>query len=392
MGDRMGVSELRYLQSKSENKAFSGDCLVEELVRSGAVSESDLRLAKIVGRHCDTTIDRILSAEGLATENELLTAHARRLKSRQLSAQEVSSAKMIDADIDPRLMLRHSFIVLRDEYDRPLVVTSDMERLREITPELPIAIAGAQRALAPRQAILDRIADQHRGRLVEYATSRVPSAESFRVWGRFRHRRMWLAIGSMAILSALTVFEPTITLSVLVIWAVVTLIVATTLKTAAYIASFSTSPSERKDLRKHLSEPLPKVSILVPLFREDEILHALIARLTQLTYPKCLLDVILVLEEEDELTRETLAKIDLPNWIKPVLVPHGSPKTKPRAMNYALDFCEGDIVGILDAEDAPESEFGMYFIAISSARPASSWQNMRSPVSGGGGSASWCAR
>ena len=34
-------------------------------------------------------------------------------------------------------------------------------------------------------------------------------------------------------------------------------------------------------------------------------------------------------------------------------VPEGAPKTKPRAMNYALDFCKGDIVGIWDAEDAP---------------------------------------
>ena len=101
---------------------------------------------------------------------------------------------------------------------------------------------------------------------------------------------------------------------------------------------------------------LPKVSILVPLFRETEIAHALIARLTRLTYPKCLLDVILVMEEEDETTRKTLAAIDLPPWIRPVIVPDGSPRTKPRAMNYALDFCQGDIIGIFDAEDAPDPD------------------------------------
>jgi cellulose synthase/poly-beta-1,6-N-acetylglucosamine synthase-like glycosyltransferase len=102
--------------------------------------------------------------------------------------------------------------------------------------------------------------------------------------------------------------------------------------------------------------PLPKVSILVPLFKETEIVHHLIARLSQLTYPKCLLDVVLVLEEEDETTRETLASIDLPSWIRTVVVPDGQPRTKPRAMNYALDFCEGDVVGIFDAEDAPDPD------------------------------------
>src|SRR5690606_27746418 len=58
----------------------------------------------------------------------------------------------------------------------------------------------------------------------------------------------------------------------------------------------------------------------------------------------------------DTLTRDTLAKIDLPRWMHVVEVPEGSPKTKPRAMNYALDFCQGEIIGIWDAEDAPDPD------------------------------------
>ena len=98
------------------------------------------------------------------------------------------------------------------------------------------------------------------------------------------------------------------------------------------------------------------MSVLVPLFQETEIAHALITRLTRLSYPKCLLDVILVLEENDALTQKTLAEIDLPPWMRAVIVPDGKPRTKPRAMNYALDFCEGDIIGIFDAEDAPDPD------------------------------------
>ena len=30
--------------------------------------------------------------------------------------------------------------------------------------------------------------------------------------------------------------------------------------------------------------------------------------------------------------------------------------TKPRALNYALDFCRGSITGVWDAEDAPEPD------------------------------------
>ncbi len=93
---------------------------------------------------------------------------------------------------------------------------------------------------------------------------------------------------------------------------------------------------------------------MVPLYEEREIADALISRLRRLTYPKALLDVILVLEERDDVTRAALDRVELPSWIRAIEVPErGKLTTKPRAMNYALDFCRGDIVGVWDAEDAP---------------------------------------
>lgn len=99
---------------------------------------------------------------------------------------------------------------------------------------------------------------------------------------------------------------------------------------------------------------LPRVSVMVPLRHERRIASALIARLTRLTYPKALLDVVLVLEEDDTVTRQTLAGTNLPHWIRVVEVPASDgPTTKPRALNYALDFCRGEVIGVWDAEDEP---------------------------------------
>jgi len=39
-----------------------------------------------------------------------------------------------------------------------------------------------------------------------------------------------------------------------------------------------------------------------------------------------------------------------------VPVPNGPIRTKPRALNHALDFCRGSLVGVYDAEDAPEPD------------------------------------
>ena len=76
-------------------------------------------------------------------------------------------------------------------------------------------------------------------------------------------------------------------------------------------------------------------------------------RLSTLSYPKALLDINLIVEVNDALTKSALADYNFPQWMRVIEVPEGAPKTKPRAMNYALDFCKGDIVGIWDAEDSP---------------------------------------
>lgn len=94
--------------------------------------------------------------------------------------------------------------------------------------------------------------------------------------------------------------------------------------------------------------------MLVPLYHEDAIAEHLITRLQDLTYPKALLEVLLVLEEHDQVTRTCIARTSLPPWMKVVAVPaSGGLTTKPRAMNFALDYCDGDIIGVWDAEDAP---------------------------------------
>ena len=91
---------------------------------------------------------------------------------------------------------------------------------------------------------------------------------------------------------------------------------------------------------------LPKVSIRVALYREADIAARLASRLGKLDYPRELLEILLVVEAEDQMTRRALAHFDLPGWMRVVVVPDGTVKTKPRALNYALDHCSGAIVGI----------------------------------------------
>ena len=106
----------------------------------------------------------------------------------------------------------------------------------------------------------------------------------------------------------------------------------------------------------------PKMSIIVPLLREEDIVDRFIKRMALLVYPKEMLEICLIYEETDEATKNHLAKCRLPYWMKTIEVPADTLQTTPHAMNYALDFCNGDIIGVYDAEDAPKPN-QLYHIA-----------------------------
>ena len=95
---------------------------------------------------------------------------------------------------------------------------------------------------------------------------------------------------------------------------------------------------------------------MVALYRESDIAGRLVRRLGRLDYPSELLDILLVVEADDRMTRDALANADLPPWMRVVVAPAGRVRTKPRALNFALDHCKGSIVGVYDAEDAPEPD------------------------------------
>jgi cellulose synthase/poly-beta-1,6-N-acetylglucosamine synthase-like glycosyltransferase len=347
----MGISELR--QGGLAGEAGAQGQLGRDLARRGVLSRADAARAGLVQRQCDTSLDRILLAEGLACEDDLLAAHARRLASHRLDAAALARGEVIETGLDPRILIKHGALLLRDASGAPRIASDGSGSLKPLRALLPEDLARARQVIAPRAAIQARIAGLYRDTLRDMASARTPEEESCRTWAGRPRARLGLICAALAVICLLCTLFPVAVFGLLAAWAAITLVAPAGLKLAAFAAAMA---GEDTPAPAPPAVPLPRVSILVPLFRETEIAHALIARLSRLTYPKCLLDVILVLEEADDLTQATLATIDLPAWVRPVVVPDGQPRTKPRAMNYALDFCQGEIIGIFDAEDAPDPD------------------------------------
>ena len=99
---------------------------------------------------------------------------------------------------------------------------------------------------------------------------------------------------------------------------------------------------------------LPVYTILVPLYQEAEILPDLVDALMHLQYPAAKLDVLLVLEEIDIETRVEAASLALPGFIRVITVPNAQPRTKPKALNFAIEYARGEFITVYDAEDIPD--------------------------------------
>ncbi|MEO8529707.1 MAG: glycosyltransferase [Deltaproteobacteria bacterium] len=177
-------------------------------------------------------------------------------------------------------------------------------------------------------------------------------AESCRGWNvaRLRRRALLLALG----LAGATVFAPAAVLLSATAIALFSMCAVTALKALAAVAMLTERRTNLFATRRadHPSDPL--VSLLVPLYHEGDIAGRLVERLSRLNRPRELLEVLLVVENDDHDTLQRLRDASLAPHFRIIVVPDGPIRTKPRAMNHALGFARGDIIGIYDAEDQPD--------------------------------------
>jgi len=111
-----------------------------------------------------------------------------------------------------------------------------------------------------------------------------------------------------------------------------------------------------REVRAIRDEDLPVYTVLVPMYKEPEVLPILVAALRALDYPKSKLDVKLVLEAGDHETIDAAKALGCESFVEIIRVPASKPQTKPKACNYALRYARGEFVTIFDAEDKPEPD------------------------------------
>lgn len=164
-------------------------------------------------------------------------------------------------------------------------------------------------------------------------------------------------LGILAILGAAFLLNWHLTL--IVLFSTMTVIYFTDFIFNAFIIyrSFSTSPEIQISAQEIGNVPenfWPTYTIFCPLYKEWQVVPQFVKAMEQLDYPKDKLQILFLLEENDSETIEKVTAAKLPPQFEVAIVPHSNPKTKPKAMNFGLQYASGEYLVIYDAEDKPE--------------------------------------
>ncbi|WP_282602539.1 glycosyltransferase [Paracoccus sp. PARArs4] len=340
----MGVV-LRGPTAAPQDRRTLGQILLED----GALDPADLLRATVLQKQRSADLPQVLLSENLVAPEALARALSRRWRTSSIDPQLTPpDPRLIDA-VGAGFCLTHSVLPWRRIGGVTWIATAHPERFDAILPLLPQGFGHVRMLLCSEDQIHRSVLALRGTRLVRQAEATVPAAESCRTQDQARTSR--LAIGAIAVLAAGLLLQPVAVAVLLTIWATLTLVTQSALKLLAFLAARRHVPGAMSQ-----DAPLPVISVMVPLFKESDVAGKLVARLARLDYPRHLTDLLLVIEASDDVTEAALKGATLPHWIRVVRVPDGPIKTKPRALNYALNFCRGRIVGIWDAEDRPDPD------------------------------------
>ncbi|CTQ32361.1 Cellulose synthase 1 [Jannaschia rubra] len=328
--------------------------LGEILLEMGAVDASELARALILQRRLSARLGDVLLRRGLVSEETLAEALGRQRGMGQAGPAPVGYPAMdtLARSLPLHLALTFRALPWNRTGGRVLIATARPEALDDLRAALPPEFDNCLFAVVTDTALDARMHEVHGRALARAAECRVPEGMSCRLF-RARPGAALLAIALLTTLLAITIW-PAMALRIATAAGLMVMCANLGLRVAAVLALRRRGPgftSVRP--AEEAARKLPVITVLVPLHNEPDIAGPLTERLSRLDYPRELLDICLVVEEGDRATLDALGRATLPRWMRVVPVPDGQPRTKPRAMNYALNFARGDIVGIYDAEDAP---------------------------------------
>ncbi len=324
------------------------------LVNNGRLKPTDLTQALHIQNKCEARLGDILIAHSFSTQDAVNEAIEAQIRDEPQSIAERPPDIELLNGLDPQTCIRLQAVPWQRVGNTLLVAAADITKYEEISHAFSGRVSLFR---ASQDSINDCICTVFKSQLKETALNACPEPYSCRNLSLTPKNLTTAAlIGCIIGLGAANL---ELSFVLLFCWALFSNLMTAGLRALSLLSFLKhrkARPEEPEIPRLWDHMKRPRVSILVPLFREEKVLPALIESLAALTYPKELLDVKFLLEEKDTMTQHAIAQLDLPHWASVIIAPADRIQTKPRAMNYALPFCTGSLIGIYDAEDRPDPD------------------------------------
>ena len=328
------------------------------LVARGAISEQGLAAALAAQTDSAARLGEILAHRGWASAQAVTAAAAEQIGAATVAAADLTLDPALGDPRDLEVYLRRQMAPLSRNGDSTVFVAADYAAAQAGIAALADPPRRAEIALADPAAVARAITAAYGALLAARAASRAPLSLSARASATSVQRAAIAGLGVAALIALATaplaaaplLFFTLVALNAMN--AVVRVAVLTrALRPLRDPQPQATAPGDAVSLAAR--RPPPKITLLIPLRHEPETLPLLIDALERLDWPRELLDVKLILEADDVETLTALEAAAPPPFCQVLIAPPGMPRTKPRALNFALDFAEGEIVGVYDAEDRP---------------------------------------
>jgi cellulose synthase/poly-beta-1,6-N-acetylglucosamine synthase-like glycosyltransferase len=336
------------------------ETLVNVLVAGGLIDTATGERALEQARASASPVESVLIASGRVRTTDLyrLLADTWNLPFAELSDEQLDVE--LAERFDPQMLVDEGWFPFRHRDGRVVVATvhePDDARRRQVEERLG----------APVDFVVSTTWDVDTA-IVRGARRPILDRASLGLW----HRDQYLSartvlisrqkvIGAIVLVLAIAgvVTEPKAALSLLSLLVAFGFLISIAFK---FVVCLRGAQLERRggitagDVAAVRDDELPIYTVLVPVFREANVVGDLVANLSALDYPKEKLQILLLLEEDDHETREAAIAADPPETIMFVVVPRGQPQTKPKACNVGLFLARGELLVIYDAEDRPEPD------------------------------------
>lgn len=242
-------------------------------------------------------------------------------------------------------------------YDRALVYAAptlekfvSLARQLRHHPEIRSSLC-----IVPLRALRQSLQVAQNAALYTGATQRLarvwPQASAHLGLGRYKRFLFLGAVLSVALLSA---WDPPYLEILIFIFLAMLYVGPAAFRLYASLYGVLLGPPARTTLLEDAA--LPIYTVMVPLYNEANLVPQLAEALKALNYPPEKLDIKFVVEAS---SRETVAAVrDVLGHIafELVEVPDGLPRTKPKALNFALPLARGAHIVVYDAEDIPHPD------------------------------------